>query len=125
MECLKQIKGMQQLLQELPKEYQYLPLFGNIIKLNYKKVFDYEKRMDVYHLTMLVTDDSERYQLQFVLKNVRGSVFFCVSEKLSGLAVHDMKDCGYESDSRYRVYDFENKDFSIFCEDMEISLVKE
>ena len=35
-----------------------------------------------------------------------------------------MQEDGYEQDTRYRVYDFENGDFSIYCEDIEVALLK-
>ena len=51
MEHLKYIKGMDSVIQELPAQYRYLPLFGNILKLEYLKEFDYEEWTDIYNIS--------------------------------------------------------------------------
>lgn len=122
MEHLKYIKGMEKLIQELPAQYRYLPLFGNILKLEYLKEFDCEKWTDIYNMKLLLADETELYKIQLFMKNVHGNIFFSVSEPLSGFSICDMQEHGYEQDTRYRVYDFENGDFSIYCEDIEVAL---
>lgn len=123
MEHLKHIKGMDQLIQELPQQYRYLPLFGNILKLEYLKEFDYEKWVDIYNIRLLVADEAELYKIRIFMKNVHGSISFSVSEALSGFSICDMQEDGYEQDTRFRVYDYENGDFSIYCEDIEVALL--
>ena len=125
MEHLRNIKGMEQLFQSLPEEYRYLPYFGNILKLECEKTFDYEKWQNVYNVNLLLSDEAELYKIQLYLKNVHGDISFRVSESLSGLAICDMKEYGYEPVCRFRVYDFENGDFSLYCEDIEVALVKD
>lgn len=125
MEYLRNIKGMEQLFQSLPEEYRYLPYFGNILKLECEKTFDYEKWQNVYNVNLLLSDEAELYKIQLYLKNVHGDISFRVSESLSGLAICDMKEYGYEPVCRFRVYDFENGDFSLYCEDIEVALVKD
>lgn len=124
MEHLKYIKGMNQLIQELPEPYRYLPLFGNILKLEYSREFDYEKWTDIHNVRLLVTDEAELYKIQIFMKNVHGSISYNISEALSGFSICDMQEEGYEQDTRFRVYDFENGDFSIYCEDIEVALLK-
>lgn len=124
MEHLKYIKGMDSIIQEIPAQYRYLPLFGNILKLEYLKEFDYEEWTDIYNIRLLVADEAELYKIQIFMKNVHGSISFNVSEVLSGFSICDMQEDGYEQDTRYRVYDFENGDFSIYCEDIEVALLK-
>ena len=68
MEHLKYIKGMDRLIQELPTQYRYLPLFGNILKLEYLKEFDYEKWTDIYNVRLLVADEAELYKIQIFMK---------------------------------------------------------
>lgn len=123
MKHLKHIKGMSQLIQELPEGYRYLPLFGNILKLEYMKEFDYEKWTDVYNARLLVADETESYKIQINMKNVHGSISFNVSEALAGFSICDMQEDGYEQDTRFHIYDFENGDFSIYCEDIEVALL--
>ena len=123
MKHLKHIKGMSQLIQELPEGYRYLPLFGNILKLEYMKEFDYEKWTDVYNARLLVADETESYKIQINMKNVHGSISFNVSEALAGFSICDMQEEEYEQDTRFHRYDFENGDFSIYCEDIEVALL--
>lgn len=118
MEHLKYIKGMDRLIQELPTQYRYLPLFGNILKLEYLKEFDYEKWTDIYNVRLLVADEAELYKIQIFMKNVHGNLSFNISEALSGFSICDMQD------TRYPIYDFENGDFSVYCEDIEVALLK-
>lgn len=125
MEHLRNIKGMEQIFQSLPEEYRYLPYFGSVLKLECEKAFDYERWQDVYNVNLLLSDETELYKIQLYLKNVHGSISFNVSELLSGLTICDMKEYGYEPDCRYRVYDYENRDFSIYCEDIEAALLKD
>lgn len=115
---------MDSVIQELPAQYRYLPLFGNILKLEYLKEFDYEEWTDIYNISLLVADEAELYKIQIFMKNVHGSISFNVSEVLSGFSICDMQEDGYEQNTRYRVYDFENGDFSIYCEDIEVALLK-
>ena len=117
-------KRMDSVIQEIPAQYRYLPLFGNILKLEYLKEFDYEEWTDIYNIRLLVADEAELYKIQIFMKNVHGSISFNVSEVLSGFSICDMQEDGYEQDTRYRVYDFENGDFSIYCEDIEVALLK-
>ena len=124
MEHLKYIKGMDRLIQELPTQYRYPPLFGNILKLEYLKEFDYEKWTDLYNVRLLVADEAELYKIQIFMKNVHGSLSFNISEALSGFSICDMQEDGYEQDTRYHIYDFENGDFSVYCEDIEVALLK-
>lgn len=123
MKHLNHIKGMNQLIQELPEPYRYLPIFGNILAFEYLKEFDCEKWADIYNAKLLVADEAERYKIQILMKNVHGSISFSVSETLSGFSICDMQEDGYEPDTRFHVYDFENGDFSIYCEDIEVSLL--
>ena len=125
MEHLRNIKGMEKLIQDVPKEYRYLPFFGNILKFVCERVFDYEKWENVYNINLLMSDEDESYKIQFLLKNVHGDISFKISEPLSGFAICDMKEYGYEQDCRFRVYDFENGDFSVYCEDIEVVLLKD
>lgn len=125
MEHLRNIKEMEQIFQSLPEEYRYLPFFGNILKFEYEKAFDYEKWQDVHNVNLLLSDEAELHKIQLYLKNVHGDISFRVSESLSGLAICDMKEYGYEPVCRFRVYDFENGDFSLYCEDIEVALVKD
>lgn len=120
---LKCIKGMSQLIQELPESYRYLPLFGKILKLDYRKEFDFEKWTDVYNAELLIADEAESYKILIHMKNVHGSISFNVSEALAGFSISDMQEDGYEQDTRFHVYDFENGDFSIYCEDIEVALL--
>lgn len=124
MEHLKYLKGMDELIQKLPAQYQHLPLFGNILELEYWKEFDCEKWADINNMRLLIADEAELYKIQISLKNVHGSISFNVTETLSGFSICDMQEDGYEQDSRYHVYDFENGDFSIYCEDIEVALLK-
>lgn len=124
MEHLKYIKGMDRLIQELPAQYRYLPLFGAILKLEILKEFDYEEWADIYNIRLLVADEAELYKIQIFMKNVHGSISFNVSEALSGFSICDMQEDGYGQGTRYRVYDFEHGDFSIYCEDIEVALLK-
>lgn len=89
---------MEKLIQDLPEEYRYLPFFGNILKFVCEKVFNYEKWEDVYNINLLISDEDELYKIQFILKNVHGDISFTVSEPLSGFAICDMKEYGYEQD---------------------------
>lgn len=116
---------MEKLIQDVPKEYRYLPFFGNIFKFICERVFDYEKWENVYNINLLMSDEDESYKIQFLLKNVHGDISFKISEPLSGFAICDMKEYGYEQDCRFRVYDFENGAFSVYCEDIEVVLLKD
>lgn len=124
MKTLKYIKGINELIQALPSAYRSFLLFGNIIKLEYEKVFDQEKCQEIYNLNLILTDDGEHYKIKMLCKNVHGEISFSISESISGLSICDMKDCGYENDTRFRVYDFETSDFSIYCENIEVSLLQ-
>lgn len=124
MEHLQNIKGINHLIHNLPQEYRSFHLFGNILKIECTKVFDDDKYEDVYNINLLITDENELYKIQLSLKNAHGDISFTVSEPLSGLAIYDMTEYGYEQDSRFRVYDFENGDFSIYCEDIGVALLK-
>ena len=86
-------------------------------------MFDYNKNKDIYNISLFITDENERYKIHLFLKNAHGDISFTVSEPLSGLAIQDMTGYGYEQDSRFRVYDFENGNFSIYCEDIEVELL--
>ena len=68
MEHLKYIKGMDSVIQEIPAQYRYLPLFGNILKLEYLKEFDYEEWTDIYNIRLLVADEAELYKIQIFMK---------------------------------------------------------
>lgn len=125
MKQLRYINGMEQLIQDLPEEYRYFPLFGNILKFEYTKTFDYETWADIYNVNLVVTDDAEQYKIQLFLKNVHGNISFSISEPLSGFTICDMTENGYEPIARFRVYDFENGDFSIYCEDIEVALLNQ
>ena len=125
MKHLQNIRGMEQLIHDLPQAYRSLHLFGNILKFEYTKVFDYDKYEDVYNINLLITDENGLYKIQLSLKNAHGDISFTISEPMSGFAIHDMTEYGYEQTSRFRVYDFENGDFSIYCEDIEVTLLKD
>lgn len=125
MKSLNRINGMQKLIQDLPEEYRYWHLFGNILELEYKKTFDYEEWLDVYNVNLLVTDDMEQYCINILLKNVSGEISFGIANRISGFSIKDMKMDGYENNSRFHIYDFENGDFSIYCEDIVVKMLNE
>lgn len=124
MESLKQIKGMPQLVQSLPKEYRSFSLFTILLRLEYEKDFDYENWTDIYHVKLLVSDVDERYKILILLKNVHGTVSFMAGGPLSGFAISDMREYGFERSQRFYVYDYENRDLCIHCEDIEVALQK-
>ena len=123
MDHLQNIKGINRLIHDLPQEYRSFHLFGNILKFECAKVFDHNKNKDIYNINLFITDENERYKIHLFLKNAHGDISFTVSEPLSGFAIQDMTGYGYEQDSRFRVYDFENGNFSIYCEDIEVELL--
>lgn len=124
MKHLSAIKGINELLQALPEEYQHFYRFGTILKLEIKKSFDLETWNDVYNGTLIVADETEHYKIQLQLKNIHGALSFYLSEPLSGFAICDMAEDGYEPEVRFRVYDFEQQDFSIYCEEIEAVLLQ-
>ncbi len=49
---------------------------------------------------------------------------FVLTHQLSGLDIEDASYTrGYEKTVRYRIVDFENPDFAIYCEDLSAELV--
>lgn len=124
MEYLERIDGMNDVIQSLPQEYRHWHLFGNILKLEYEKSFDYEKLRDICNINLLVADNAEQYRINIFLRNVRGELSFMVGDKISGFAIKDMKMDGYENDSGFRIYDFEDGELSLYCENIEVRLLK-
>lgn len=124
MKNLNRIKGMKKVLESLPDEYRYWHIFGTILKLEYEKSFDYELWKDIYNIKLLVTDSNNRFEISLFLKNVTGEISFSVAGTLSGLAVDDLKSRGYEDNTSFFLYDFENEDLSIYCQDIEVELLK-
>lgn len=125
MENLKRINGLAEVIENLPQQLRVWYKFGNIIKFEYEKCFDYERWKDVSDIKLTVTDDEEKYKIQMILKNVSGELGFTIGNKISGLAIKDMKMDGYENNAGFRIYDFEEGELSIYCEEIKVRLLME
>lgn len=125
MDYLKRIQGIENVIDKLPQQLRCWHKFGNIIKLEYEKCFDYEQWEGVNNLNLIVTDDEEKYKIKLVLKNARGELGFTIGNKISGFAIKDMKMDGYENNAGFCVYDFEEGELSIYCEEIEVALIKD
>lgn len=118
------ITGIETILEKLPEGLRQWYRFGNILDFRYYKVFDYENWSDRYDAELVLTDDSEAYHIRMHLKNIVGSVTLYPGRKISGLEITNMRqNCGYESGSRYLINDFESNEISIYCEDIEVSMI--
>lgn len=118
------IKGMDALLEKLPREYQNWLCFGHILKFEYKEIFDYENWENRYHAELILSDDSETYKVRLLLKHINGEFSIRVREDIGGLNIAATTESGYESSSRFRVYDFEDNAISIYCEEIEATLLE-
>ena len=118
------IKGMDALLEKLPREYQNWLCFGHILKFEYKEIFDYENWENRYHAELILSDDSETYKIRLLLKHINGEFSIRVREDIGGLNIAAATESGYESSSRFRVYDFEDNAISIYCEEIEATLLE-
>lgn len=123
---LKRINGIDTLMNKLPREYHYWYKFGNILKLNYEKTFDYEDKFDdIYVIEMLLTDIQNKYTIKMILKDVIGEISFdMVNGFYSGLTIDDFKESGY-SDHCFRISSFEpDISFEIYCEKIYVELME-
>ena len=57
MNYLKRIQGIENVIEKLPQQFRCWYKFGNIMKLEYEKCFDYERWQDINNVNMIVTDD--------------------------------------------------------------------
>ncbi len=122
MKTLRNIKGMNELIDALPEEYRHFSCFNNILKFEYKRIFDDEICTDIYNADIIITDSNEKFKIRILLKNVNGEIFFSTFTQISFLVIHDLLNDGYELENRYRIFDIENNGFSLYCEDIEVSL---
>ena len=127
MQNSKRIKGINLLLERLPKEYHHWHLFGgNILKLTYEKIFDYEENFkEIARITLILSDKDSRYKIKLVLSNVIGNVHFDISNGFfSGLAIEDKKDLGFENENCFVLTSFEQDiSFNIRCESISAELI--
>ncbi|MDE5935859.1 MAG: hypothetical protein K2G83_00415, partial [Ruminococcus sp.] len=63
------IDGIELLKKQLPDEFQYWYKFGhNILELNYKRIFDYDKYFDYKKcVELLLTGSKSRYKKKMFL----------------------------------------------------------
>ena len=118
------IRGMDTLLEKLPREYQNWFCFGHILKFEYKEIFDYENWYTRYNAELILSNDSETYKIRLLLKHISGEISIHVTEDIAGLNISNQSQDGYESSSRFHVYDFENHAVSIYCEEIEAELLE-
>lgn len=115
------IKGIDKLIEVLPQEYQFWDKFNFILILDY----DYIEEKYFSTMNIVVTDDDDKYKIKLTLKQVYGEIKFEVGKgPLQSLDIIDKKSLGYESDSRFHVYDYENDDFSIWCNEIEAEIIR-
>ena len=125
MNYLKRIQGIENVIEKLPQQFRCWYKFGNIMKLEYEKCFDYERWQDINNVNMIVTDDEGKYKIKLVLINARGELGFTIGNKISGFAIKDMKMDGYENEAGFHVYDYENGELSIYCEEIDVVLIND
>lgn len=128
MRNLKRIKGIEVLLQKLPKEYQYWHMFGHIVSLNFERSFDYESTFkEVACITMILTDANEKYKIKMCLTDVSGNVNFdVVNGFFSGLHIEDNSyNDGWEKEKAFVLESFEQDiEFMIFCDSICVELIE-
>lgn len=77
----------------------------------------------VTNLDMIVTVSDKTYNARF--SNVSSFRINCVESpiQIDGLAIIDNNDRGFENESRYRVYDYEDGLVSFYCEEIIIQKI--
>ena len=119
------IKGIDKLIEVLPQEYQFWDKFNFILILDYECDYDYIEEKYFSTMNIVVTDDDDKYKIKLTLKQVYGEIKFEVGKgPLQSLDIIEKKSLGYESDSRFHVYDYENDDFSIWCNEIEAEIIR-
>lgn len=118
------ITGIETVLKKLPEGLRQWYRFGNILDFRYYRAFDDENWLYRYDAELVLTDDSEACRIRMHLKNITGNVTLYPGRKISGLEITNMRQkCGYERSCGYLINDFECGEFSIYCEDIEVSMV--
>lgn len=123
MEYLKRIQGIENVIEKLPQQLRCWYKFGNIIKLEYENNFDYEMWQEINKINLIVADDEKKYKIRLGLRNVSGELGFSIGSKISGLEIKDMKMDGYENSVGFHIYDYENGEISIYCEEIKVELI--
>ncbi|MCM1506434.1 MAG: hypothetical protein NC177_04775 [Ruminococcus flavefaciens] len=125
MKHLTQIKGMEELLKKLPRNYHGFYHFGNIVSLNYGKEFDYEKTFDYIDcIDMVLTDREHKYKINVKLIDIVGEMSFDILNGFwSGLTIE------YHETYDYRHFLFtsfeQDISFDVWCRDISVKLIEE
>lgn len=118
------IIGIKELLQGLPREMQFWHCFGQVHEFKYYKIYDYEEWHERYDAEIVLSDRDEKVKIWLKLKNVIGDIKLHMTQSISGLNIRNLrKECGFESGVGFHLYDFENEDISVYCEEIEAKML--
>ena len=122
MDMTERIPGGEEIWRRLPKSWRGCWMyFDTILDFQFRRVSDFWDPPR-YDGSLLVCDASDTYRVRLTMGNMTGD--FVLTHQLSGLDIEDASYTrGYEKTVRYRIVDFENPDFAIYCEDLSAELV--
>ena len=116
------IPGAEAIWRQLPQGWQGCWLyFDTILNIQVRRVSDFWETPR-YDGVLLICDDSKTFHIRLTMKNITENL--PLNRKLSGLDIEDASYTrGYEPTVRYRITDFEDPSFTIFCKDLLVELV--
>lgn len=118
-EKYKNIKGIDEFIKRFPdKPWHY---FHDVLEFRRYIRFDYEEWIDRTYIELMMADNERKdgIILRCIDAYIDGKCE--IQTCIEGLNILCLKDLGYEA--KYKIEDFEENSISIYCSDLEISVI--
>ena len=118
----ERIPGAEEIRRRLPEGWRWF-YFDTLLDFQLRRVSD-SWEAPRFDGSLLLCDESETWFVRLTMKNVSGKLELPLAQKISGLDIEDATySRGYEKTVRWRIADFENLEFSIYCEELSAELL--
>ncbi|MCM1133009.1 MAG: hypothetical protein NC340_06020 [Ruminococcus flavefaciens] len=124
MKHLKDVDGLDTLLEKLPDGYKSWYHFCRVLEFHFAKEFDYEDEFDyTSNIDMVLASYDGKYKIRMKLKAVSGLVSFDVCNGFcSGFCI-EYSDC-CEKERRYKLSSYEQDIyFEFYCKKISVELI--
>lgn len=110
------------------KDFIKEPDIPPFIQFEEVREFKYYRRLDCedwayhYYIDLVLADISQKYTILIHMKRLDGRYIFRSDSQIIGFAIESLAGTGYET-AQYHIFDFEDRNIDIYCDDIEISLI--